>query len=97
MLKEEVYRILRSIPEGKVTTYGRIALMLGNKNYARTVGNILNKNPDGDFNPCYKVVTRDGRLSEAYAFGGIDAQRKKLENDGVEVVNNRVDLKKYLW
>ena len=97
MLKEKVYRILRNIPRGKVTTYGRIAHLLGNKNYARAVGNILNRNPDGNLNPCYKVVTRDGKLSEAYAFGGINAQRKRLEGDGIVVVNNRVDLKKYLW
>ncbi len=95
--KLKVYELLRTVPKGKVLTYGRLAEMLGNKKWARSVGNALHANPDGDLYPCYKIVTCDGRLSEAYLFGGIKAQRKRLEADGIEVENNKVDLKKYLW
>lgn len=45
---------------------------------------------------CYKVVNSKGRLSEHYAFGGIESQRKKLEADGIKVINNIVDLEEYL-
>ena len=95
--KQIVYEYLRSIPKWKVVTYGKIAEYMGNKNLARTVGNILHSNPDGDKYPCYKVVNASGKLSEQYLFGGIDAQKKRLEEDGIEVINNRVNLSKYEW
>lgn len=95
--KDSVYAYLAAIPKGKVVTYGQIAAYLGNPKLARAVGNILHSNPDGDRYPCYKVVNASGRLSAHYAFGGIDAQRERLEKDGVEVVNNTVDLKKYRY
>jgi len=95
--KQQVYDLLRKIPKGKVLTYGRLAEMLGDKRWARSVGNALHSNPDGDFYPCYKIVTCDGKLSTAYLFGGVEVQRKRLEADGIEVKGNKVDLKKYLW
>ncbi len=95
--KQEVYNCLAKIPEGTVATYGMIAELLGNKRWARAVGNILHENPDGDRYPCYRVVTWNGKLSESYAFGGIECQKRRLERDGIEVVDNRVDLKKYRW
>ena len=92
---KEVYELLREIPDGKVTTYGRIGELLGKRHYARMVGNVLHANPDGDKYPCYKVVNSKGRLSDNYAFGGIEAQKKRLEAEGIEVTDYKVDLKKY--
>lgn len=94
-MQEKVYDFLRTIPQGKVVTYGQIAEYLGNKNLARVVGNILHKNPDEYKNPCYKVVDRNGNLSKHYAFGGIEKQKEKLENNGIIVINYKVDLSKY--
>ena len=95
--KQSVYEYLASIPKGKVVPYGQIAEYLGNKNLARTVGNILHSNPDGEKYPCYKVVNSEGKLSEQYAFGGIESQKAKLEADGISVENHKVDLKLYRW
>lgn len=92
---QKVYEYLQTIPKGKVVTYGQIAQYLGNKHWAQPVGNILHQNPDGDKYPCYKVVNGKGRLAVGYAFGGVEQQKKRLEQDGVEVLNYRVDLKKY--
>ena len=94
-MKEEVYKFLTTIPKGKVVTYSQIAEHLGNKKLARVVGNILHKNPDEQKYPCYKVVNSKGELSKNFAFGGIEKQKEKLENDGIEIINYRVDLKKY--
>ncbi|MGN0612404.1 MAG: MGMT family protein [Porcipelethomonas sp.] len=94
-MKEKVYEFLTTIPEGRVVTYGQIAEYLGNKRSARAVGNILHNNPDGDRYPCYKVVDRNGNLSEHYAFGGIEKQKEKLEKEGIAVVNFKVDMDKY--
>ena len=92
---KEVYELLLEIPDGRVTTYGRIAQRLGSRYYARAVGNALHANPDGDKYPCYKVVNSKGRLSANYAFGGIEAQKKRLEAEGIEVIDYKIDLKKY--
>ena len=94
-MKEKVYNFLRSIPKGKVVTYGQIAEYLGNKKLARVVGNILHNNLDEDKYPCYKVVDSKGNLSKNFAFGGIQKQKEKLEKDGIVVKNYKVDLNKY--
>lgn len=94
---QAVYNYLRTIPKGNVVTYGQIAEYLGNKHFARVVGNILHANPDGDANPCYKVVNASGKLAEHYAFGGIMAQQCRLEEEGIPVINGKVDLNKYQY
>ena len=94
-MQEEILKYLLTVPKGKVVTYGQIAEFLGNKNLSRAVGNALHRNPDGDKYPCYKVVNSKGELSKKYAFGGIEEQKKRLEKDGVKVVNYKVDLEKY--
>lgn len=94
-MKEEVYKYLLKIPKGKVVTYKQIAEYLGNPNLSRVVGNILHNNPDENKYPCYKVVNSKGKLSEHFAFGGIERQKEKLESEGIEVSNYIVDLNKY--
>ena len=93
--KVQLYELLTTIPRGKGVTYGQLAQMLGNKTWARVVGNALHTNPDGDKYPCYKVVNGQGQLSAAYAFGGLEAQKRRLEADGIVVEDGKVDLKKY--
>ncbi len=95
--KQKVYDLLLKIPKGRVVTYGMIAEHLGNKKLARAIGNILHENPDGVKYPCYKVVNAEGKLSESYAFGGIERQKELLLRDNIEVCANKVDLEKYKW
>lgn len=92
-----VYEFLQEIPHGKVATYKQIAEYLGNPKLARVVGNILHRNPDGDKNPCYKIVNNKGELSGSFAFGGAHEQQRRLEADGIEVINNKIDLQKYQY
>ena len=61
----------------------------------RAVGNALHKNPNPDIIPCYRVVNSKGELSGEFAFGGAGKQQELLENDGIEVVNGRVNLERY--
>ncbi|MBQ7564442.1 MAG: MGMT family protein [Lachnospiraceae bacterium] len=92
---ERIYAAVRRIPPGHVATYGQIAKLAGNERMCRAVGNALHKNPDPRETPCFRVVNAQGRLSGAFAFGGPDVQRRMLEEDGVEVINGRVDLGVY--
>lgn len=91
--KQNLYELLTTIPYGCVVTYGRLAELLGNRYWARVVGNALHDNPDGDKYPCYKVVNSRGELSQYYAFGGIEEQKCRLEAEGIVVENNKFDLK----
>ena len=97
-MKEKVYEFLKTIPKGKVVTYGQIAEYLGNKNLARVVGNILHVNPDPIKQPCFKVVNQKGELAKNFgSAGGIETQKLRLEKDGIEVIDYKVDLDKYQW
>lgn len=92
---KRIYEAVKKIPKGKVATYGQIAKMAGNERMSRAVGNALHKNPEPDKIPCYKVVNSKGELASEFVFGGRDVQAKLLETEGIEVVNNKVDLNKY--
>ncbi|MBF1005834.1 MAG: methylated-DNA--[protein]-cysteine S-methyltransferase [Lachnospiraceae bacterium] len=94
---KRIYEAVKQIPKGKVATYGRIAELAGDRKMARAVGNALHKNPDPENIPCFRVVNAEGKCSGSFAFGGLDEQAKRLREDGIEVVNNRVDLEKYGW
>lgn len=92
---KRIYEAVKKIPKGKVATYGQVAKMAGNGKMSRAVGNALHKNPDPDMIPCYRVVNSKGELAGAFAFGGDEVQAKLLRADGIEVVDNKVDLKKH--
>lgn len=95
---EKIYEVVKKIPYGKVATYGMIAVMCGNPRWARVVGYALHVNPDPENIRCYRVVDRFGRLSESFAFGGINEQAGLLRAEGVEVSDdNIVNLEKFLW
>lgn len=92
---KRIYEAVKKIPKGKVATYGKVAEMAGDKKMARAVGNALHKNPDPNGIPCYRVVNAKGELAGEFAFGGRGAQAKLLQEDGIEVVDGKVDLKRY--
>ncbi|MBR5128395.1 MAG: MGMT family protein [Roseburia sp.] len=94
---EKIYEVVKQIPKGTVATYGQVAALAGNKRWARVVGYALHVNPDPEGIPCYRVVNREGCLSEAFAFGGVNQQKLLLEADGINVVDNHVDLEIYQW
>ena len=94
---ERVYAAVRRIPYGKVATYGQIAMLAGSPNAQRAVGNALHHNPDPEHTPCFRVVNAEGKLTGAFAFGGIHVQEEKLKAEGVEVVNFTVDLSRFQW
>lgn len=92
---KRIYEAVQRISKGKAATYGQVAEMAGDRKMARAVGNALHRNPDPERIPCYRVVNAKGELAGAFAFGGPGVQAELLEADGIEVVNGKVDLKKY--
>lgn len=87
--------MVQTVPKGKVVTYGDIARKIGTAN-ARRIGHALHSNPDGEKTPCHRVVFADGSLAPSYAFGGPDAQHKKLLAEGITFTGTgKVDLVRY--
>lgn len=84
---EKLQQLLLKVPKGKVTTYKQIGDVMGTKGY-RYIGQLLNKNPEPDKYPCYKVVNSDGKLG-GFALG-CDDKIKRLKKDGIKVENGRI-------
>ena len=92
---KRIYEAVKKIPKGHVATYGKVVEMAGDAKMARAVGNALHKNSAPEHIPCFRVVNSKGELAGAFAFGGESMQAELLEADGVEVIDGKVDLKKY--
>ncbi len=93
--EEKVIEIVRKIPKGKVSTYGKIAKKLKNPGLARAVGNVVRKAPLIDSSiPCHRVIKSDGRTGK-YQFGK-NKKIQLLQKEGVEIKNGKVDLNKFI-
>ena len=93
-----IYQAVMSVPEGYVATYGQIARLAGNSNWSRIVGYALHVNPDPDKIKCHRIVFKDGSLTDSFAFGGKQEQRRLLELEGVSFLENgKVDMEKCLF
>lgn len=72
--------------------------MAGNPRWARVVGYALHNNPAPIIIPCHRVVNREGKVAEAFAFGGGNEQRRLLEEEGVTFLKDgSVDMEKHLY
>ena len=93
---EKIYEVVKTIPEGKVSTYGQVAVLAGDPRWARVVGYALHVNPEPGIIPCHRVVNREGKVAPGFAFGGEGVQRQLLETEGVVFESDgRIDLSKY--
>ena len=95
--EEKVYYVVSQIPFGKVTTYGNIAQICGLKSSARLVGTLMGKWAKVYPLAFHRVLNRNGFLTGKHAFGDSNEMQRLLEAEGIEVIDNQVDLKKYLW
>jgi len=95
---DQVYRLVRRVPPGKVTSYGAIARMLGHPHAARTVGWALHSLPTGSDVPWQRVVNVQGRISTSCEEHGEGLQRALLEAEGVEFdERGSVDWDRFGW
>jgi AraC family transcriptional regulator of adaptative response/methylated-DNA-[protein]-cysteine methyltransferase len=65
-----VWRALVRIPAGEVTTYGRLAVRLGNPKAARAVGSAVGANALAYLIPCHRVIRETGVIGE-YRWGQV--------------------------
>jgi methylated-DNA-protein-cysteine methyltransferase related protein len=95
---ENVWEVVRLIPEGRVTNYGSIAKYLGSGLSSRMVGWALNAAHDDPSIPAHRVVNRLGMLSGKAHFLPPESMILLLEKEGIQVVNDQVvQFKKHFW
>jgi methylated-DNA-protein-cysteine methyltransferase-like protein len=101
---EQVYAVVWRIPRGQVTSYGRIAKMLGRPNAARAVGYAMHALQDSEDQPEYanipwqRVINSQGRISIVNREHDAHEQAELLRAEGIAVSKDlKVDLNVYLW
>ncbi len=95
--KDKVYSLTKSIPKGKVATYGQIAKLAGDAKAARAVGMYMRINPNTPQTPCHRVVAFDGSLTGYSGHGGLIGKREMLLREGVQFIGEVVDLSVSKW
>ena len=94
--RERVFRIVRSIPRGRVMTYGQIAEILGEGYTPRTVGFVMHS--ANDKTPWHRVINAQGGCSTRGIVLPHDKQQRMLEAEGVTFnERGRCELQAYLW
>jgi methylated-DNA-protein-cysteine methyltransferase-like protein len=93
----EVKKAIRSIPRGRVATYGQIAALAGREHGARGVAWILHSSSEKAGLPWHRVIGEPGRISLPPGRGFAE-QKRRLVAEGVAVgPGGRIDLKRYRW
>ncbi len=97
-LSTKVYAKLLQVPEGKVTTYGDLAKVVGLKNGQRAIGTIMKNNPFPVIIPCHRVVKFNGEIG-GYAYGE-KIKSHMLSNEGIAIRDGKIldfNIKKHLF
>ena len=81
----KVYGVTRAIQAGETRTYGAIALQLGDKQLARSVGRALGRNPLPIIVPCHRVIGANGKLTGFSAYGGVATKLEMLTIEGARI------------
>ena len=87
-LSTKVYRQLLRVPEGKVTTYGDLAKVVGLENGQRVIGMIMKKNPFPVIVPCHRVVKSDGKIG-GYVYGE-RVKSHMLLKEGIKIKDGKI-------
>lgn len=94
--EHKVLEIVKSIPYGRVTTYGEIAKVCGLRSSARMVGWLLSRNANLNL-PFHRVVNRNGALTGKYHFETPTLMMELLMSEGITFNQGNVELEKFLW
>ncbi len=94
---QRIEAVIHDIPEGRVATYGQVAVLAGLPGHARQVGYALHGSNDPEL-PWQRVVNAKGEVSPRSEPGREGLQRAMLEAEGVSFNSKgRINLKVYRW
>ena len=94
---QRVWQVAAEIPEGTVASYGQIAKLARLAGGARRVGRALASAPDRNLLPWHRILKADGKIALPAGSRGRDEQIRRLQDEGVAVVEGRVNMKKFQW
>jgi methylated-DNA-protein-cysteine methyltransferase-like protein len=96
---DSVYKVVRLIPKGRVTSYGAIAKYLGAAGSSRIVGYAMNAaHHQKPKVPAHRVVNRNGELTGKHHFATPYQMQELLEKEKIKVLNDKIiDFKKLYW
>jgi methylated-DNA-protein-cysteine methyltransferase-like protein len=95
---QRVYAVVKTVPEGALTTYGDVAAALGNPRLARQVGWALSALPHDTDVPWQRVINSKGTISFRGAIERASIQRTRLAAEGVEAdESGGFDLEDHRW
>ena len=96
---DAIYQVVRSIPQGRVSSYGAIAAAIGLASGARLVGYAMNNSHFAIPSvPAHRVVNRNGQLTGKHHFSPPELMQQLLEAEGVKVENDMVlDFDALFW
>lgn len=96
---EQVHKVAREIPFGRVTSYGAIAKALGAAKSSRMVGYAMNlAHQVAEKVPAHRVVNRKGLLTGKHHFASPSLMQELLEAEGVQVKNDQVqNFEQLFW
>lgn len=87
---KKIIHLIRSIPRGKVASYGQLAKLAGKPHGARGVAWILHSSSRVHALPWQRVLNSKGRISfpeDSYEYA---RQKKLLENEGVVFMGGKI-------
>jgi len=94
---QNVIRIIKNIPKGKVLTYGLIAKLAGNPRAARQVSWVLHSSSKKHRLPWHRVISSNGSLSMK-SIEDRQYHKKLLELEAITFVDNfKINIQQYLW
>jgi methylated-DNA-protein-cysteine methyltransferase related protein len=92
---DPVYRLVKQIPRGRVTTYGELAEALCLRGGARAAGYAMAATPKGRGIPWHRVIGAGGKVTMPEPHASL--QRRLLATEGVPIEGTRIDMKLYAW
>ena len=92
-----VLAVVRSIPPGRVATYGQVAKEAGLGRRARFVGRVMSRLPEGSDVPWHRVVRAGGEIAFPPGSEGRRRQRARLEAEDVSFDGERIDMLRCGW
>lgn len=95
---QQVFQVVRLIPEGRVTSYGAIANYLGTAKSSRMVGWAMNASHSLKDVPAHRVVNRNGLLTGKMHFSPPSLMQELLEKEGIVIIEDQIqNFKDFVW
>jgi methylated-DNA-protein-cysteine methyltransferase-like protein len=97
LLQKQILEVVRSVPRGRVVSYGQIAIALGMPRAARQIGQAMSRMEPGDDFPWWRVLNNKGYISiRGNEHASKQTQKELLEAEGIPVSHDfTIEIERY--